>query len=278
MNSHVVLLTRVDSNPHIGILTLNRPDVGNAINTPILETLNARLDEINVDKSIRVVILRSAGDHASFGADLSELVTKKGRRYGPISQADAQRHVLAGRAVAHRMFHLRVPMIGIPHGYCLGGGAEFYAMCDVLYGASGGREDGGLMYGFPEPTIGVMAGWMGPEVLMHRIDSGSSLDLLLTGRVINGEEALKLRIIQALYPKEELSSRAVEWAKKIASNAPLAIEATCRTARCTRFPNFDDELGASGVLTAENLMTQDFIKGATKILKKSRGSIKFNRQ
>ena len=100
------------------------------------------------------------------------------------------------------MFHLRVPIIGIAHGFCLGGGAEFYTLCDVLYGASGGKEEGGLMYGFPEPTIGVMAGWMGPELLTKRIGAGNARDLLFSGRTINGDEALRMGVVQALYPKD----------------------------------------------------------------------------
>jgi len=89
---------------------------------------------------------------------LSELVIEVNGDYSNIPKLDAEQHVGDGRLVANRLFHLRVPTIGIVHGFCLGGGAEFYTLCDVLYGASGSKEEGGLIYGFPEPTIGVMAG------------------------------------------------------------------------------------------------------------------------
>ncbi len=258
----------VDS--HIAVLTLNRADASNVINTAMLEELSVRLDEVERNTSIRVMIMYSIGKHASLGADLNELVEPKdGGGYTNIEILVARKHVAHGREVVQKLFRLRVPIIGIIHGYCLGGGAELYAFCDVLYGASGGKEEGGLVYGFPEPTIGVMAGWMGPEMLTKRIGEGYALDLLLSGRKITGNEALRMGIVQALYHRDELWARAMEWAGKVAANAPYAIESTRRTINCVLFPDFDDVLNSTGQETVDNLMTADFIKGATKILDKS---------
>ncbi|MFH1675467.1 MAG: enoyl-CoA hydratase/isomerase family protein, partial [bacterium] len=140
MSQNFVLLESSPENPHIGILTLNRPDAGNALNTPMLEELSERLDEIEADMKIRVVIMQSNGKHASFGADLNELVRVKNGGYTNMTREDAEKHIEDGRIAAGKLFNLRVPTIGIAHGFCLGGGAEFYTLCDVLYGASGGKE------------------------------------------------------------------------------------------------------------------------------------------
>ena len=244
----------------------------------MVEELLAKLNEIEDNTSIRVVIIRSTGKHASFGADLSELVTKSGNDYANISRVEAEQHITDGRAVAKKLFQLRVPTIGIVHGFCLGGGAEFYTLCDVLYGASGNKDEGGLMYGFPEPTIGVMAGWMGPEILTKRIGTGFARDLLFTGRIINADEALKIGAVQALYPKDELMPRAMEWANKVAANAPLAVEATRYSINRALFPHFDNMLESTGNETIEHLVTSDFIKGATKILTKSKDQPKYERR
>ncbi len=278
MAEDLILLEKAKENEHIAVLTLNRPDAGNALNTPMLEALSAKLDEIENDTSIRVMILNSTGKHASFGADLNELVIKTDDGYSNMSKEDAKKHIDDGRIVAKKLFALRVPTVGVIQGFCLGGGAEFYTLCDVLYGASGGKEEGGMVYGFPEPSIGVMAGWMGPEILIRRIGAGHARCVLYTGRTISGEEALLMGIVQALYPKDELLSQAKMWANRVAANAPYAIESTRRTLNRVLFPDFDQVLESSGDETVDNLMTADFVKGATKILTRSKDQPKYERR
>ena len=240
--------------------------------------MSARLDEIEADTSIRVVIMQSVGKHSSFGADLNELVVEGDDGYANMSKDDAVMHIDDGRAVSEKIFNLRVPVIGIVHGFCLGGGAELYTQCDVLYAASGGKEEGGLMYGFPEPTIGVMAGWMGPEMLIKRIGAGFAKDLLFTGRMVNADAAFSMGIVQGVFPKDELMTRAMKWAGKIAANAPHAVESTRRTLNRIMFPDFKEVIDSTGTETVENLMTADFVKGATKILTKSKEQPEYERK
>ncbi len=278
MPEDVILLDRAGDNNHIAILTLNRPDAGNALNTPMLEMMSDKLDEIEADTSLRVMIMNSTGKHASFGADLNELVVKSGDGYTNMSKADAKKHIDDGRIVAEKLYNLRVPTIGVMQGFCLGGGAELYTACDVLYGAAGEKDEGGLMYGFPEPTLGVMAGWMGPELLINRIGTGFAKCLLLTGRMINGAEALLMGIVQALYPRDELLARAMQWADMVAANAPFAVESTKRTLNRVSYPGFKDIVGSTGKETMDNLMTADFVKGATKILTRSKEKPEYERR
>ena len=270
MPDELVLLQKSEQNPHIAILTWNRTDAGNALNTPMLLALADKFDAIQKDLSIRVVIMHSSGKQASFGADLNELVVESDGDYTNMSKADAEKHIEDGRVVAEKMYNLRVPVIGLVHGFCLGGGAELYTCCDVLYAASGGKDEGGLMYGFPEPTIGVMAGWMGPEMLMKRIGAGFAKDILLSGRMVSADEAFKMGIVQAIFPKDDLMQQAMKWAEKVASNAPYAVESTRRTLNRVVFPHFDRVLESTGRETVDNLMTADFVKGAKKILTKSK--------
>jgi len=278
MAEDVVLLDKVKENKHVAVLTLNRPKEGNALNTPMLEAMSEKLDEVEEDKSIRVMVMRSEGENTSFGADVNELVVKKGEAYTNMSKEDAKKHIDDGRIVAKKLHGLRVPTIGIIQGFCLGGGAEFYTLCDVLYGASGGKDAGGLMYGFPEPTIGVMAGWMGPEALIKRIGIGYAKDILLTGRMITGDEAFYMGLVQALLPKGELFGHAMKWAGMISANAPHAVESTRRTLNRVMFPDFAEVLESTGSETVDNLMTSDFVKGATKILTRSKEQPEYERR
>jgi enoyl-CoA hydratase len=278
MPDDLILLEKTGENKHIALLTLNRPDAGNALNTPMLDMLSAKLYEVEADTSIRVMIMNSIGKHASFGADLNELIVKTDDGYTNMSEADARKHIDDGRIVAKQLFNLRVPTIGVMQGFCLGGGAEIYTACDVLYGAAGGKDEGGLMYGFPEPTLGVMAGWMGPELLIRRIGVGFAKCLLLTGRMISGAEALLMGIVQALYPREEILARAMQWAEMVAANAPFAVESTKRTLNHVSYSDFNEVLGSTGQETMDNLMTADFVKGATKILTRSKEKPEYERR
>jgi enoyl-CoA hydratase len=244
----------------------------------MLEAMAEKLDQANADTSTRVLIMRSSGKHASFGADLNELVVETETGYGTMPKDEAEKHVEDGRVVARKLFALRVPTIGIAQGFCLGGGAEFYTLCDVLYGAAGGKEEGGLVYGFPEPTIGVMAGWMGPETLIRRIGAGHALDILCSGRLINADEALTMGVVQALHPKEELLTRALKWASTVAANAPYGVESTRRTLMKVLFPEFMSIAETTGSETVNNLMTDDFVKGATKILRRSKEQPTYKRK
>jgi len=277
-NEDWILLEKHPEHPHVGILTLNRVDGGNAFNTPMLDLLSDRLDRIEEDTSIRALVMRSNGPNASFGADLNELVVKTEKGYGPIDRKTAYKHVLDGRLVAIKIFRLRIPVIGLVHGFTLGGGAEFYTLCDVLYGASGGRKEGGLMYGFPEVTLGCMAGWMGPENLMRIIGAGAARDVLFTGRLISGDEALARGIVRKLLPKERLFEEGVAWAASVAANAPLAIESTRRTVNRVLAPDFEEHAFATIEETTNNLLTRDFVAGASKILEKRKDPVPFERK
>lgn len=276
-NEDWILLDTHPEHPHVGLLTLNRVEGGNAFNTPMLEILSDRLDQIEADTSIRALVIHSNGPHASFGADLNELVAETDGGYGPIDYKTSYKHVLDGRLVAIKLFRLRIPTIGLLHGFTLGGGAEFYTLCDVLYAASGDKKEGGLMYGFPEVTLGCMAGWMGPENLIRSIGPAAAKDLLYTGRLITADEALAFGVVHRLLPKDELLDAGVKWAASVARNAPFAIESTRRTVNRVMAADFEENAFATLHETTNNLLTEDFVRGATKILEKRKEPVEFLR-
>ncbi len=277
-NPDLVLLEKAEDNPAVVVLTLNRPDAGNAFNTPMLKALSARLDEVDNDHSVRVAILKSEGPNGSFGADLNELVVKTDEGYRNMRYKDAYAHLMDGREVVRKIFKLRVPIIGLMKGFTLGGGAEVYMMCDILYGASGGKKEGGLNFGFPEATIGVMAGWMGPEVMVRKIGSATAIDIFCTGRMIGPEEALAMGIIRKALPADQLFKEGLAWAKMIARNAPFAVESTRRTIKRVAFPDFDQWIETTAKETIDNLLTEDFVLGAKKILEREEKQPKYSRK
>ncbi len=272
----LVLLKKSESNPHIAIVTLNRADAGNALSTEMLKRIAEVLDQIQEDLSIRAVILRSAGKHSGFGADLNGMVIENDGVFTNQTREVIEQHISDGRDVAEKIFNLRVPIIGIIHGYCLGGTAEFFTLCDRLYGAEGEGKLG-TMYGFPEITIGCMPGWMGPETLINLIDVQDARDLLYTGKTINAEEAWNIGIVQELHPKDDLLGKAMEWAGQVAANAPFAAESTRRTINNVLHVSFEEFLETTGEETVDNMLTADFVLGAEKIIKKRKNPLEFSR-
>lgn len=278
-NDDMILLNKDDRNPAVAVLTLNRPDAGNAFNTPMLMQLSDKLDEIENDHEVRALILTSVGDHSSFGADLNELVIKtEDGNYKNIRYKEAYAHLMDGRQVVSKLFNLRVPTIGCMKGFTLGGGAEIYMMCDLLYGASGGKKEGGLMFGFPEATIGVMAGWMGPEAMVRKIGSATAIDIFCTGRMVDAEEALSQGIIRKAVPADQLFDEAFAWADMITKNAPCAVESTRRTIKRVAFPDFDQWIETTAKETIDNLLTEDFVLGAKKILEREKAQPEYHRK
>ncbi len=278
-DNDLILLDRDKDDPAVAVLTLNRSDAGNAFNTDMLIALSNRLDEIEHDYSFRAAILHSNGPHTSFGADLTELVipTEDGG-YKNMRYKDAYAHLMDGREAVSKMFKLRIPIVGLLHGFTLGGGAEIFLMCDVLYGASGGKKEGGLVFGFPEATIGVMAGWMGPEMMVRKIGSVTAMDIFCTGRFIDSDEALALDIIRKAVPKEDLYNEGLAWASMITKNAPFAVESTRRTIKRVAFPDFDRWIELTAKETINNLLTKDFVEGAKKILEHRKDQPTYHRK
>ena len=268
-----VLFETAEDNPHIGILTLNRPK-GNTLNTTMLEALLVvlgRVNSINSNTEIRVLIMRSEGKHSGFGADLNELVNKIGEgQYTSISLKDAVQHIKLGRDVVKALMELRVPTIGIMYGFCLGGSFELYLACDVLFGASDHKSDGGLICGLPEPEIGLMAGWFGPENLIKRIGRGNAKYLLFPGRKIGAEQALRIGIIQELHFKSGLMEAALKWASDVANCAPLAVEATKTTVDGIIFPCLSSTIYSTGKPSSDGMMTADFVNGVASLLDKTK--------
>jgi enoyl-CoA hydratase/carnithine racemase len=274
----LILFEKEERNPAVAVLTLNRPEDGNAFNTPMLKAMSERLDQIDNDHTIRAAILQSSGTHSSFGADLNELVIKTDKGYKNIRYKEAYAHLMDGREVVRKMFKLRVPIVGLMKGFTLGGGAEVYMMCDILYGASGGKKEGGLSFGFPEATIGVMAGWMGPEVMVRKIGSVTAMDIFCTGRMIGPEEALAQGIIRKALPADQLYEEGFKWVDMITKNAPFAVESTRRTIKRVAFPDFDQWIETTAKETIDNLLTEDFVLGAKKILEREKAQPTYSRK
>lgn len=202
----------------IATVALNRPSARNALSRELVAELRSIVDDLNVDEGLRAVILTGVGEHAfCAGADLVERQT--------MSAEERTAHTEAILDVVERLAALPVPVIGAVNGYALAGGAELALACDIRIGAPD------TMFGFPEVRIGIFPGGGGVVRLPRLIGVSTANDLLFTGRQVHAEEAMRLGLIDALVPAEELLVTARAKSEEIAANAPLAIRALKRALR-----------------------------------------------
>lgn len=197
------------------VLTIDRPEVRNAVTRAMCETIAAALDEAETDAAVRSVVVTGAGEKAfCAGADLRD-VTGAG-----IEKGSARDRYGFGGFVRHP---LEKPLIAAVNGDAVGGGAEMLLRCDLVVAASHAR------IGFPEVARGVVAGGGGALRLRHVVGPRVAADLLLTGRLVDAPAARESGLVTELHDQPLV--RALELAERIAANAPIAIAATLRLLR-----------------------------------------------
>src|SRR3954470_1558683 len=194
----------------VALLTVNRPEVLNALSTEILEELHSEILDLSRDASVGAIVLTGAGDRAFIaGADIAELATKtplEARAYGEL-----------GQDVAHRLETMRKPTIAAVNGYALGGGCELALACDIRLCSENAQ------FGQPEINLGIIPGWGGTQRLARATNIGYAKELILTGRMVDADEALERGLVQHVYPIGELMARAMELAQQMASKSPVAL-------------------------------------------------------
>ena len=200
-------------------VVLNRPEALNAISTAFAEELTARMRELAVAEGLRSVVLSAAGDGAySVGADLKE-------RNG-FSDAEFLAQRLVFRALFGSVLDLPVPIVAAVSGFALGGGFELALGCDLI------AADEGAVFGLPEVTVGLVPGGGGTQLLARRIGSSRAADLLYTGRRVEFAEARALGIVdRPVQGHGAASAAALEIARRIAANSPIAVRNAKRALR-----------------------------------------------
>ena len=198
----------------VATLTLNRPDKLNALNAQLMTELHDALLELDRDDSVRCAIMTGAGEKAfAAGADIAAM--------SKLTAAEARRFAALGHSVGALLEAAHFPINAAVNGFALGGGCELALACDFIYASEKAK------LGQPEVTLGVIPGFGGTQRLARRVGIGRARELCYTGDLIGADEALRIGLVNAVFPHADLLAKSKETALKIASKGPLAI-AQCK--------------------------------------------------
>jgi len=240
---------------HIGTVTFNRPKVLNALNRQTMDELGALLTEARDDKDVRVLILTGAGDKAFIaGADINELA-----RLTPLTGPETSLH---GQAVLHKLETMGKPSIAAINGFALGGGCELALACSIRLASRTAK------IGQPEVKLGIIPGYGGSQRLSRLCGKGMAHELCLSGEMISAEEAQRIGLVNHVYEPHELIPAAEALAKKIAANAPVAVQLTMEAIeRGVEMPQ-EQGLFLEASLFGMSCATEDMREGTRAFLEK----------
>ena len=206
-----LILVKIEKD--ICTLTINRPDQYNALNLEVLKELNLKLDWILEETNIRAVIITGVGDKAFIaGADIKAM--------NKMNEKEAELFSKYGQELTMKMESFKLPIIAAVNGFALGGGCEFAMACHIRYASEN------AVFGQPEVGLGLIAGFGGTQRLPRLVGKGMAFELLLSGRNINADEALKIGLVNKVVPLKELILTVEKLALSIIKNAPIAIKST----------------------------------------------------
>jgi enoyl-CoA hydratase len=208
MEDHTcTLLERRDA---VGLLTINRPQVLNALNARTLAEIAERVDACRADGA-RCLVITGAGDRAFVaGADIAEMSKMTG--------VEARDFARRGQVVMRSLEELPIPVIAAVNGFALGGGMELALACDFIVAADSAK------FGQPEINLGIIPGFGGTQRLARRVGPGRARQLIYSGEMIDANEAYRLGVVNRVVPRSELLAEVLRVAADLATKAPIAIQ------------------------------------------------------
>jgi enoyl-CoA hydratase len=239
----------------IAKITINRPDVLNALSRSTLDDLAGAVEEAGRSQAVRALIITGAGEKAFVaGADIREL--------SELDACGARAFARKGQHVFHQISWLGKPVIAAVNGFALGGGCELALACHIRIGSTKAR------LGQPEVKLGVIPGWGGTQRLPRLIGLGRALEVLLTGDPVGAEEALRIGLLNRVVEPDQLMPTCEAVAGKIVEQGPLAVRLTIDAAQ----RGLDGSL-TNGILLEADLFglaasSADWREGTTAFLSK----------
>ncbi|NLI34442.1 MAG: enoyl-CoA hydratase/isomerase family protein [Deltaproteobacteria bacterium] len=191
----------------VAVVTFNRPKALNALNPKTLDELDAIIERVEKDDSIRVLVMTGAGEKAFIaGADITEF-----QRMNPLQ---ARLFGERGQGVFCRLENLSIPVIACVNGFALGGGCEIAMSCDFIYASENAR------LGQPEVNLGLIPGFGGTQRLSRLVGRAKAKELCMTGEMIDAKQARDLGLVAKVFPADQLMAETMKVAALLASKSP----------------------------------------------------------
>ncbi len=251
----------IESKGPLTIITINRPDKLNALNADTINELKDVFQDLKNNDSIKAVVITGSGEKAFVaGADISEL-----RNLDMISGKVFSEE---GQSVFNLIESMDKPVIAAVNGFALGGGCELALACHIRLASENAK------FGQPEVSLGIIPGYGGTQRLAHLINAGRAMEYILTGDMIDASEALRLGLVNHVYPREELLAKAEDMANKIISKARHAVRLSIKAVTATREISQREGLNYEASLFALCCGTEDFKEGTSAFLEKRKAGFK----
>src|SRR4249920_2536620 len=200
----------IEKRDGVAFVTVNRPDKLNALNDLTMEELDVAFISLAADPEVRGVILTGAGEKAFVaGADIGELSTQ--------SAVEGKERSIRGQKILERIEKLGKPVIAAVNGFALGGGCELAMAYHVRIASETAR------LGTPEVKLGIMCGYAGTQRLPRLVGKGRALEILLTGEMVDAQEAYRIGLVNRVVPKDKLLSEAETLLRKMLANGPISL-------------------------------------------------------
>jgi enoyl-CoA hydratase len=250
---------RVERDGAIAILTIDRQKVLNALNHEVVAELDQSVEELGADSEVRGVVITGAGEKAFVaGADIAEM--------RDLDRKGAIRLATTGQAVLSKIERLPKPVIAAINGYALGGGCELALACDVRVAAESAK------LGQPEVTLGIIPGYGGTQRLSRLVGKGKAKELIFSGSMIDAQEALRIGLVEHVVPREEVLAKAIELAKTMAGQGPLAVAAAKRAIDHGLDISLVEGLRYEADQFGDTFETKDKLEGTSAFLEKRKPS------
>lgn len=247
---------KIAENGTICTLTISAPKSLNALNSTILKEMDDFLTKFDCNK-YRCLIITGDGEKSFVaGADISEMAT--------LRMLEGQAFGSRGAAVFRKIETLHVPVIAAINGFALGGGCELAMACDIRICSDNAK------FGQPEVGLGIIPGFSGTVRLARLVGMGMAKQLIFTGRTIRADEALRIGLVNAVVPQNELMDKAMEIANQIAANAPLAVKAAKLCINDEWDMTADEAIRNESVIFGRCFLTEDQKNGMKAFLEKGK--------
>jgi len=244
----------VDRRDAVAVLTINRPEKLNALNKQVHAEAVRALDELKADETVKVLVITGSGEKSFIaGADIREFQAQT-----PITQRDTFHE----RTLFNSIDTFPKPVIAMINGFCLGGGNELALACDIRICSENAK------FSQPEINLGLIPGGGGTQRLTRLIGEGRSMEIMLTGDMIDAQTAYNFGLVNHVYTAAELESKTMELANKIAEKAPIALQLAKEAVKFASRSSLDEGLRREVDLFALCFSTEDKQEGVSAFLEK----------